>query len=416
MKTVLWRSLATVPYLLVIVAAAVSFYFFSRSDELRRGTGDILSQTYELQWRASQARERIATISGYLQLLVKVHEPQEFLSFEVNMLDFNVRQILNLNYASEFLDERNIDRLQTSAHIIETKMVPSINLGRYEDALADLSSVKQNILYVSGATINHSEALTANSKLEADVAKSKFGYVTAIAVLLLCGLFLHQRNSLARRKDQHIKSFAALFAHMTRTRFAALRLFIGMVGNNRTPPAEMTEEAKKTIAELGAINEGLMTMGLSASSAQYDLLGKIFENLEVSAPIELEIDADHSARCAQVPVSQFHLLMDELLRNASNAVLQKPEPLITIRATVKRRLVRRPLLILIVKDNGIGMNPATLAKAREPFFSTKAGVHLGLGLTSCMEMVKSMAGKFKITSVPGLGTVVQVSYALPYRH
>ncbi|MBN9137608.1 MAG: sensor histidine kinase, partial [Phyllobacterium sp.] len=61
---------------------------------------------------------------------------------------------------------------------------------------------------------------------------------------------------------------------------------------------------------------------------------------------------------------------------------------------------------------GIGMSPSTLAKAKEPFFSTKAGVHLGLGLTNCMELVKTMAGKFKITSTPDVGTTVRISYAL----
>jgi C4-dicarboxylate-specific signal transduction histidine kinase len=158
-----------------------------------------------------------------------------------------------------------------------------------------------------------------------------------------------------------------------------------------------------------------MEMGLSANSAQTDQLGKILEKLEVKAPIKLEVNADQDARSAQVPAAQFHLLIDELVRNAANAVSQKAEPLITITAVVKRRMILRPLLILFVTDNGVGMSSAMLTKAKEPFFSTKAGTHVGLGLTSCIEMVKSMAGRFNIKSVHGLGTVVRVSYALPSR-
>ncbi|MBR7552288.1 hypothetical protein KC220_27475, partial [Mycobacterium tuberculosis] len=68
---------------------------------------------------------------------------------------------------------------------------------------------------------------------------------------------------LARRKDQHIRSFSTLFAHMTRTRIAALRLFLGYVGNNAIPSSEMTAAARNTIAELESINEGLMMIGHS---------------------------------------------------------------------------------------------------------------------------------------------------------
>jgi C4-dicarboxylate-specific signal transduction histidine kinase len=57
------------------------------------------------------------------------------------------------------------------------------------------------------------------------------------------------------------------------------------------------------------------------------------------------------------------------------------------------------------------MSPDILTKAKEPFFSTKAGVHVGLGLTNCIELVKTMAGKLDIVSAPGSGTSVRITYS-----
>jgi C4-dicarboxylate-specific signal transduction histidine kinase len=84
---------------------------------------------------------------------------------------------------------------------------------------------------------------------------------------------------------------------------------------------------------------------------------------------------------------------------------------ISIKATVRARLLRRSQLILTVSDNGTDMSRDMLTKAKEPFFSTKAGVHVGRGLTSCIELVKTMTGKLDITSTPGIGPSVRITYS-----
>jgi signal transduction histidine kinase len=199
---------------------------------------------------------------------------------------------------------------------------------------------------------------------------------------------------------------------MTRTRIAALRLFLERLANNVAPSFEMADAARTTIAELESITEALMTVGHAKSQSRSLPLREVLGDIEANYTVKPRLDIEQSAREALVPASQFHLLIDELVRNAINAVNQKSDPIILIKASIRRRLLWGPQLVLIVMDNGIGMNPSTLAKAREPFFSTKAGVHVGLGLTNCAEMVKTMAGTLKITSVPGDGTTVRVTYSL----
>jgi PAS domain S-box-containing protein len=64
---------------------------------------------------------------------------------------------------------------------------------------------------------------------------------------------------------------------------------------------------------------------------------------------------------------------------------------------------------LSVADTGVGMDEATLARAIEPFFSTKGiGKGTGLGLSSVHGLASQLGGALTIQSRPGLGTDVEL--------
>jgi signal transduction histidine kinase len=62
----------------------------------------------------------------------------------------------------------------------------------------------------------------------------------------------------------------------------------------------------------------------------------------------------------------------------------------------------------VVEDTGIGMDDETLARACEPFFSTKGDAGVGLGLASAESVVLALGGTLSIDSVLGRGTRVEV--------
>ena len=65
--------------------------------------------------------------------------------------------------------------------------------------------------------------------------------------------------------------------------------------------------------------------------------------------------------------------------------------------------------LLIVSDNGCGMDAAVLARAFEEAFSTKlAGTGRGLGLFLCKMLIEDDGGRIAIESTPGIGTTVTV--------
>jgi len=64
---------------------------------------------------------------------------------------------------------------------------------------------------------------------------------------------------------------------------------------------------------------------------------------------------------------------------------------------------------LSVADEGEGMDPATLARATEPFFTTKGvGKGTGLGLSMVHGLAEQSGGRLSIRSRPGEGTVVDI--------
>jgi hypothetical protein len=64
---------------------------------------------------------------------------------------------------------------------------------------------------------------------------------------------------------------------------------------------------------------------------------------------------------------------------------------------------------LSVADTGTGMDEATLARAVEPFFSTKGiGKGTGLGLSMVHGLASQLGGALALSSKPGLGTNVEL--------
>ena len=68
-----------------------------------------------------------------------------------------------------------------------------------------------------------------------------------------------------------------------------------------------------------------------------------------------------------------------------------------------------------VRDNGCGMDAATLAKALDPFWTDGAkhpGRKVGLGLPFLKQAAEQCGGEFAIESEPGRGTTVRFAFDL----
>jgi signal transduction histidine kinase/CheY-like chemotaxis protein len=102
-------------------------------------------------------------------------------------------------------------------------------------------------------------------------------------------------------------------------------------------------------------------------------------------------------------------LASAVLNIAVNARDAMPEGGTLKIATQLVREEPRNMIAICVTDSGTGMDEETLARAMEPFFTTKsAGKGTGLGLSQVYGFASQSGGDLRIDSVPGQGTTVHI--------
>lgn len=404
-------SLRALPFVAIAAALFLSVWAFFRSEHYRAESDLNFSQNYEIQWRTTQIREHLARIHGDLKLSAATGQLASDLSRQTFLLDANVGQLLKLDYAPKFLRDRDIQLLNELHTIAQTHLDPLVKGSTdFDAALKAMPGLEQRMFEVSGTAVAHAEALNAASHIGAAASRNRFLFAAALTLAAVCHTVLHLGNSFARRRDQQLSSFSTLFAHMTRSRVTALRFFLDYQSEETVRYPEMLAAAREAVKQLDTITTGLNTVAYASAEVRCKRLSETLEELKAGRHAALELRIAHDAGAASLPAAQIWLVLDELLRNAEAALSDDPDGLIRIVARIANRPIKRQRrLLLDVIDNGPGMPPEVLARARMPFFSTKAGSHTGLGLAGCEQMVSALRGKLTIASQPGHGTSVKIS-------
>jgi two-component system sensor histidine kinase RegB len=103
-----------------------------------------------------------------------------------------------------------------------------------------------------------------------------------------------------------------------------------------------------------------------------------------------------------LPRTAFVQVLGNLVRNAIEAS-RSDEPIVIDATSQEGRVA------VSVRDQGHGMDASTLARAREPFFTTKPpGAGLGLGLFLADRFAKDVGGALQVRSTLGQGTEVRL--------
>ncbi len=138
-----------------------------------------------------------------------------------------------------------------------------------------------------------------------------------------------------------------------------------------------------------------------------DLAGVLDEAARLAKPALKESDAVLEKLFEEAPIVEgsrpaLVQVFVNLVRNAAQAA--RPGGRITLRLGVVDGEVR-----VAVEDEGAGMDAETSRRAFEPFFTTRPGVGIGLGLPIVQGIVGRHGGSVTLETVPGKGTGVTVS-------
>jgi CheY-like chemotaxis protein len=130
--------------------------------------------------------------------------------------------------------------------------------------------------------------------------------------------------------------------------------------------------------------------------------------------VELTVEAAAGLPKAMADTNQLELALLNLAVNARDAMPEGGRLSIRLDAVAPGEVAGLPggaacYLRLRVADTGTGMDAATLARAVEPFFSTKpVGQGTGLGLSMAHGVARQLGGDLRLSSVPGQGTTAEL--------
>ncbi len=122
--------------------------------------------------------------------------------------------------------------------------------------------------------------------------------------------------------------------------------------------------------------------------------------------VELVVEAEGGRALVKADPAQVEQLLLNLVGNAADAI--DGVGTVRIRTTVGRRGVKNWAL-LVVQDDGVGMESRTVSRIFEPFFTTKEKTdRVGLGLSTVSHIVERAHGELDVRSQPGEGTEFRI--------
>jgi C4-dicarboxylate-specific signal transduction histidine kinase len=130
----------------------------------------------------------------------------------------------------------------------------------------------------------------------------------------------------------------------------------------------------------------------------------------VRPQVDFKINAHDLPEKVSVPELIFRQVLENLLKNARDAVSNVPNPKITVEVYQD---YAEEELVVIVQDNGPGFSRQEQERAFEAFFSTKkVGLGTGLGLYISYYLLSQVGGRIVIEEHSGPGARMLV--ALPH--
>jgi len=137
----------------------------------------------------------------------------------------------------------------------------------------------------------------------------------------------------------------------------------------------------------------------------------------IGEDIQLETQVGADKAMVKADRGQMEQVIVNLAVNARDAMPLGGRLTISLRQTVVDALAAGepaglrpgPYVCVEMADNGVGMEPETLSRLFEPFFSTKEkGKGTGLGLATVYGIVKQSGGHIAVESTPGRGTTFRI--------
>jgi signal transduction histidine kinase len=212
-----------------------------------------------------------------------------------------------------------------------------------------------------------------------------------------------------------IGQMAAQIAHEVRNPLNALGLNAELLadeldGGEAATSTELLAGIRAEVKRLTAITEDYLRLGrLPPLNLEVQPLAPLIDELVrfqeaelVGVGVAVDCEVPDDLPHVQVDVGQFRQALLNIVRNAAEALAERGGGRLHIHARADDGGV-----LLLLEDNGPGMDSDLVARVFDPFFSTKAkGSGLGLPLTQ--QVIEEHGGRIRCTSKVGEGTTFTI--------
>jgi len=143
------------------------------------------------------------------------------------------------------------------------------------------------------------------------------------------------------------------------------------------------------------------------------ILSKVLNLLDAQLALSaIEVDLTFATGLPDILGQEVKLeqVFLNIILNAIQAMAGSAQPKLTIKTSVQSHLEPETLeekefIVVMIKDNGEGIDPDIQRKIFDPFFTTReVGTGMGLGLSIVDRIVRGFSGFIKIESQTGKGT------------
>jgi PAS domain S-box-containing protein len=243
---------------------------------------------------------------------------------------------------------------------------------RVRERTADLERVHEQL--------RQSQKMEAVGQLTGGIAHDFNNLLTPI----LGGLDILQRRGVGDERGARLIDGALQSAERARTLVQRLLAF-----------------ARRQPLKTGPVDVGRIVAGMTS------LIGGT-----LGPGVRIVVDVAQDLPAAMADPNQLEMALLNLAVNARDAMPEGGVLTISARPAEvgdAKKLAKGRYILLAVSDTGIGMDAETLARATEPFFSTKGiGKGTGLGLSMIHGLAAQLGGGLELSSTPGIGTTVEV--------
>lgn len=207
------------------------------------------------------------------------------------------------------------------------------------------------------------------------------------------------------------------FNNLLQTLTTALQL--AALTSNQPKVQSLIDTCKRTVGRASALTTRLGSFGRvqDARLLTVDPAEQVRNSLQLIRGvlrhgIALEIDCEEGAWPVTIDPLQFDLALLNLAINARDAMADGGTLRIHVRNTTVEPTMERvggDYVMVTVADTGSGMPPDVLARALDPFFTTKApGEGTGLGLPQAYAFATQSQGFLALSSSVGAGTTIEL--------